>query len=107
MLLTAFANLLSFQRATNRRAWLSQIYGNSFFNAHRGRRRATVDILEQAYDYCLPDVNDKTTTDSRCSVGVMFFPIFGVELSPMYEFKKEKPDELQNDELDVMIHFYI
>ena len=63
--------------------------------------------LKLAYDFYDPNIDYKTGSQSRVSVGCEFFPIEGVEVRPMYRFKIEKPTDLRNDEFDLLLHFYL
>ena len=63
--------------------------------------------LKLAYDYFDPDIKVKTGSTSKYIFGVEFFPFPGVEVRPVYRFVKDKPVEVRNDELDVMVHFYL
>ncbi len=59
-----------------------------------------------AYDFYDPDVNLKTGSQSRYSIGLDFYPVAGVEVRPVYRIKKEQPVDLKNDEFHLLIHFY-
>ncbi len=65
-----------------------------------------VDV-KVAYDFYDPDVDIKTGSMSRYSVGLEFFPISGVEVRPMYRIMKEDPTDIRNDEFHMLIHFYL
>lgn len=63
--------------------------------------------LKVAYDFYDPDKDYKTGSQSRVSVGCEFFPIGGVELRPMYRFNMETPTDQRNNEMDLLLHFYL
>jgi hypothetical protein len=63
--------------------------------------------LKLGYDFFDPDVDRKTGAQSRFSAGVEFFPLPGVELRPVYRFVREEPTDRKNNELQVIIHFYL
>ncbi len=64
-------------------------------------------VLKLAYDFYDPDIDLKTGSTSRYTIGVEFFPISGVELRPEYRIVKDMPVELKNDEFDVTLHIYL
>lgn len=63
--------------------------------------------LKVAYDFYDPDVDLKSGSFSRYSIGLEFFPIAGVEVRPMYRILKEDPTDVKNDEFHFLIHFYL
>jgi len=63
--------------------------------------------LKVAYDFYDPDVKNKSGSFSRYSFGFEFFPISGIEVRPLYRLYKEEPTDLKNDEVHVLIHFYL
>lgn len=63
--------------------------------------------LKLGYDFFDPDKDHKTGSVSRYSVGLEFFPIPGVELRPVYRFVKDEPVDARNNELHVLVHFYL
>jgi hypothetical protein len=63
--------------------------------------------LKLAYDYYDPDKDLQTGSQSRVSFGFEFFPIAGVEVRPIFRVNKETPTEIRNNELDLMLHFYL
>jgi hypothetical protein len=63
--------------------------------------------LKLTYDFYDPDRDFKTGSQSRISVGCEFFPIAGVELRPMYRFNIEDPTDQRNNELHLLLHFYL
>lgn len=63
--------------------------------------------LKLAYDFYDADVDYKTGSQSRVSIGCEFFPVGGVELRPLYRFNLETPEEQRNNELDLQLHFYL
>jgi hypothetical protein len=63
--------------------------------------------LKFIFDYYDPDVDLKTGSFSRYSFGFEFFPISGVEVRPLYRINKEEPTDASNNELHVILHFYL
>ncbi|MER3524351.1 MAG: hypothetical protein C4326_09860 [Ignavibacteria bacterium] len=59
------------------------------------------------YEFADPDIDLKTGSASRYSIGVEFFPISGVEVRPVYRINREKPTNVKNDEFNLLIHFYL
>jgi hypothetical protein len=66
-----------------------------------------VDV-KVAYDFYDQDVNFKTGSKSRYSLGVEFFPVSGVEVRPMYRIlKTQDPDTGTMNEFELMLHLYL
>jgi hypothetical protein len=63
--------------------------------------------LKAIYDFYDEDLDLATGTMSRYSFGLEFFPISGVEVRPLYRIVKEEPTEVDNDEIHVLVHFYL
>jgi len=63
--------------------------------------------LKLGYDFYDPDINLKTGTESRITIGGEFFLMSGVEVRPLYRFNMEQPVEIHNDEFDLMFHFFL
>ncbi len=63
--------------------------------------------LKFVYEFLDPDVDLKTGSLSRYSVGLEFFPISGVEVRPLYRINMEDPGNISNDEFNLLIHFYL
>ncbi len=63
--------------------------------------------LKLGYDFYDPDKDLKTGSSSRYTIGAEFFIMSGVELRPLYRFNREQPVEINNDEFDLMFHFYL
>ena len=63
-----------------------------------------VKIGYETYD---PDQKIKNGIFSTITAGVEFFPMTGVEVRPLYRFNRETPKEINNDELQVLFHFYL
>jgi hypothetical protein len=63
--------------------------------------------LKLMYDYYDPDTEYKSGFQSRYSIGFEFYPMYGVELRPMFRIMKEEPIELKNNEFHFMVHFYL
>ncbi|HTY12262.1 MAG TPA: hypothetical protein VMF88_14470 [Bacteroidota bacterium] len=59
------------------------------------------------YDFYDPDKDLKTGSESRVTVGAEFFLMSGVEVRPLYRFNMEQPTQLNNDEFDIIFHFFI
>jgi hypothetical protein len=60
-----------------------------------------------AWDFYDPDKDLKTGAVSRYSFGFEFFPISGVEMRPLYRIVKDDPTDLKNDEVHILVHFYL
>jgi len=61
-----------------------------------------------SYDFYDEDVNYKTGSKSRYSIGVQFFPVGGVEIRPMYRLlTQQNPDIGTLGEFDLMLHLYL
>jgi hypothetical protein len=63
--------------------------------------------LKLGYDFYDPDRNLKTGTEARINVGAEFFLMSGVEVRPLYRFNTEQPTEINNDEFDLLFHFFL
>jgi hypothetical protein len=59
------------------------------------------------YDFFDRDIDLKSGSVSRYSIGLEFFPISGVEVRPLYRIVKEDPTDIDSDEVHVLIHFYM
>lgn len=59
------------------------------------------------YEFFDPDTKYTTGTESRIVVGLEFYPISGVELRPLYVFRKEQPTDSSNDQFIMMMHLYL
>jgi hypothetical protein len=63
--------------------------------------------LKAGYDFYDPDVDVKTGTTSRYSLGFEFFPLGGVEVRPVYRIVKDEPDTGNRNELHLLLHIYL
>jgi len=63
--------------------------------------------LKVIYDFYDQDLDLKTGSFSRYSFGLELFPVTGVEVRPLYRILKEEPTETSNNELHVLVHFYL
>jgi hypothetical protein len=63
--------------------------------------------LKFIYDFYDLDIDLQTGAFTRYSVGFEFFPISGVEVRPLFRINKEEPTETDNNELHVLVHFYL
>jgi len=63
--------------------------------------------LKLAYDFHDFDLDYKTGTIARYSIGLEFFPLSGVELRPIYRIVKENPNSGNKNELDLLLHLYL
>jgi hypothetical protein len=63
--------------------------------------------LKVAYDFYDPDKDTKDGSMARYSFGVEFFPVSGVEVRPMYRVNVEDPENYSNNEVHIMLHFYL
>ena len=62
--------------------------------------------LKFMYEFYDQDIDLKTGSTSRYTVGFEFFPITGVELRPLYRISTESKSEVKNDEFNLVVHFY-
>jgi hypothetical protein len=63
--------------------------------------------LKFIYDFYDEDKDLKTGSISRYSFGAEFFPLPGVEVRPLYRIPVEDPDDTDNNEFDLILHFYL
>ena len=66
--------------------------------------------LKIGYEYYDPNTNLKDGSFSRITIGAEFFPMSGLEIRPLYRINLEDlPTEqkLNNDEVQLMFHFYL
>jgi hypothetical protein len=63
--------------------------------------------LKFMYDFYDPDIDYKTGSESRYSVGAEFFPLPGVELRPMYRIHTNSTGAAQQNEFDFLIHLFL
>ena len=63
--------------------------------------------LKAAYDFYDDDLDQKTGSVSRYSLGLEFFPIVGVELRPVYRIVVDQPRNVKNNEFHFLLHFYL
>jgi len=63
--------------------------------------------LKFIYDFYDLDIDFQTGAFARYSFGFEFFPISGVEVRPLYRINKEELTEITNNELHVLVHFYL
>lgn len=63
--------------------------------------------LKLMYDFYDSDTGVKTGSETRYCIGLEFFPINGVEVRPMYRFLIEEPVDRSNNEIDILVHFYL
>jgi hypothetical protein len=62
--------------------------------------------LKLGYEFYDPDVNLKNGSFTRIVVGAEAFLLPGVEVRPQYRLNREEPVEVQNDEVQLMLHFF-
>jgi hypothetical protein len=84
----------------------SNVTGYMTFTELNYRLTDGVD-LKLGYDFYDPDKDLKTGSSTRITLGAEFFIMSGVELRPLYRFNREQPVEINNDEFDLMFHFYL
>jgi hypothetical protein len=63
--------------------------------------------LKFMYEFYDQDIDLKTGSTSRYTVGFEFFPISGVEVRPLYRIPKESQKEVKNNEFLLIIHFFL
>jgi len=59
------------------------------------------------YDFYDPDVDIQSGSEERFVVGLEFFPLSGIELRPQVVVRKEKPVDLENNQLMLVLHLYL
>ncbi|MGA3286905.1 MAG: hypothetical protein ABSD46_05745 [Bacteroidota bacterium] len=63
--------------------------------------------LKFMYDFYDPDIDYKTGSESRYSIGAEFFPLPGVGLSPMYRILANTPGNVRQNEFDFIMHLFL
>ncbi|MEW6509731.1 MAG: hypothetical protein AB1428_02095 [Bacteroidota bacterium] len=63
--------------------------------------------LKLAFDFHDLDLDLKSGTKSRYSVGFEFFPVGGVEVRPVYRIVRENPSVGNRDEFHLLLHLYL
>jgi hypothetical protein len=63
--------------------------------------------LKFMYDFYDPDTEYTTGSESRYSLGLEFFPLYGIELRPIYRFIVQTPGNINRNEFDFLFHFYL
>jgi hypothetical protein len=63
--------------------------------------------LKFMYDFYDPDIDYKTGSASRYSIGAEFFPFPGVELRPMYRILAIEPGNARQNEFDFLLHLFL
>lgn len=63
--------------------------------------------LKFGYEFYDPNIDRQDGSLSRITIGAEFFPLSGVEVRPLYRINQESPTELSNNELLIMMHFFL
>ncbi|MDD8018498.1 MAG: hypothetical protein PHP42_09015 [Bacteroidota bacterium] len=63
--------------------------------------------LKVGYEWYDPDTKIKNGSYSSVTIGAELFPFTGVEVRPQYRFNYEQPKEINNDELQILLHLYL
>ncbi|MFA6542642.1 MAG: hypothetical protein WCT99_13665 [Bacteroidota bacterium] len=63
--------------------------------------------LKLGYETYDPDSKLANGSYSTITVGAEIFPLTGVELRPLYKINKETRAEIDNDEFQLLFHFYL
>lgn len=63
--------------------------------------------LKAGVDFYDPDTRFTTGTQSRIFFGFELFPISGLELRPLYVINKEEPTDSKNNQILVLLHFFL
>jgi hypothetical protein len=63
--------------------------------------------LKLMYDFYDPDITSLTGTETRISVGAEVFPVEGFEIRPMFRLSKKGLKNAQENQFDLMLHFYL
>jgi hypothetical protein len=59
------------------------------------------------YEFFDPDKKLKTGSYARITVGGEFFLMSGVEVRPLYHINQESPNDIDNNEFQLMFHFFL
>lgn len=63
--------------------------------------------LKLGYDFFDPDVEQKTGSETRIYAGAEFFPLSGIEVRPLFVYKKEEPTDVKDNQFVLMFHLYL
>ena len=63
--------------------------------------------LKFMYDFYDPDIDYKTGSESRYSIGAEFFPLPGIELRPLYRILANTPGNVRQNEFDLIMHLFL
>lgn len=63
--------------------------------------------LKFMYDFYDPDIDYKTGSESRYSLGIEFFPLPGVEMRPVFRILKNTPGDAHDKEFDFLVHLFL
>ena len=63
--------------------------------------------LKLGYETYDPDTKIANGSYSTITAGFEFFPLTGVEIRPVYKINHENPKDIDNDEFQLMFHFYL
>ena len=63
--------------------------------------------LKFIYDFYDPDLDYRTGSEARYSVGAEFFPLPGIEVRPMVRIHSTTPGDIQQNEFDFLVHLFI
>ncbi|HLP17165.1 MAG TPA: hypothetical protein VK470_12955 [Bacteroidota bacterium] len=83
-----------------------EVTGRMFYNELYYEITRGLNLLV-GYEFYDPDINLENGVVSTINVGASFYPMSGVEMRPIYRINKEKPVEITNNELNIMLHFYL
>jgi hypothetical protein len=59
------------------------------------------------YDFYDPDLDLRTGSETRYSIGAEFFPLSGIEVRPMYRIHSMTSGDGQQNEFDFLVHLFL
>jgi len=83
-----------------------QVTGNILYTEANYLLSSGID-LKLGYEFYDPNTKLKDGSISRITIGAELFPLSGVEVRPLYRVNQETPTDFDNNELQVMFHFYL
>ena len=85
------------------------LLGTNEFISYLEVNYAIIDglVLKFIYDFYDPDLEYRTGSETRYSLGAEFFPLPGIEVRPMVRFHSKTPGNIQQNEFDFLVHLFI
>jgi hypothetical protein len=84
----------------------NEVTGRMFYNELDYMLIGGLDVLA-GYEFYDPDIHLANGTVSTVNLGVSFYPLSGVEMRPIYRINMESPVEISNNELQILLHYYL